>query len=198
MRRTIGNTDTPLGRTPRAALYKHALEDPPGTSSFTALPAFTYIFNPRMCTENTNLILSVLCLKLFGDVSHSQNETHAPYSTLCDLLPPAPVTSSYLTHTRCPLPSLQQAQLLPPEAIVLVVISEDSSTWLCTKDNGSLHQGHLTNTASLLPITQLFSWFLSYLMPSTSSYMAQRITSNKYLWIKNQELQESEGQKDHS
>lgn len=83
-----------------------------------------------MYTENTNLILLVLCLKLFGDVSHSQNETHAPYSVLCDLLPSALVTFSHLIHTRCPLPLLNQGQLLPTEAIVPVVPSEDSSTWL--------------------------------------------------------------------
>lgn len=53
----------------------------------------THTFNPRMCTGNTNLILSVLCLKLFGNVSHSQNETHAPYSVLYDLIPPALHTS---------------------------------------------------------------------------------------------------------
>lgn len=106
-------TQTPLQVEHRGLLYRHALEDPPGTSSLAhSPPPHTHTFNPRMCTRNTNLILSVLCLKLFGNVSHSQNETHAPYSVLCDL-PPALVTSSHLIHTRCPLALLQQAQLHP-------------------------------------------------------------------------------------
>lgn len=166
-------------------------------------------FNPRASTENTNKTLSIICLKLCRDLLHSRNRTHAPSTAsrvLCDLLPLVHVTSSPSSYLSYPLALFKQGQPLPPAAMVLgerVVAASIRTTlpgtqhprqWLSASVSPS--PDGLTNLVSVSPITQLSSRFLSHLMPSTSTVPGTQQAFNKYLWIKDQKLQESEDWKD--
>lgn len=171
--RTTWNTGTPLGRTSRTALHRHALEGPP--------PApVSSLFNPRVWTKNANMILLVLCLKLFWDIHHSQNKTHAPSTVskvLGDLLlpvhprdlfvPPLTPVLSYLGSNK-PSPCPLWPWFLEGSLKTALSGSQHQRQWLPMSKSPSPED--LTNDISI---------------PSNN------IASNKYPWIKNQEVRKS-------
>lgn len=139
-------------------------------------------FNPRVCTypicplSETSLVPSVLCLKFFRDVSHTQNKTHAHsmvFRAMCGLLPAVPVTSSASIHCRCPWLCSNKPSPAPWVSSSWVS-SQKHCPWLSTPESCSLHQSHHPQEAlstSSLSHPSLSCPHASYLISLTVTFV---------------------------